>query len=419
MYKYYNNLNNYHVVLEDIYSLDKTVYANDYDLYMKYYFIFEDIKFLNKLIISFNYDLFYEWYKKELNINDPYEMWQTMGEFESLIHNEDGIILPYEEKITTDISLEKVFHDINSFYMPVITCVMHLYPNYKEKIKIIKKHFEDFLDDACKKIFTIKSNRNIDYIFPDAFFITPNGYLYNSGGKLGHKNNNFINLYIKIINTLMINKKLPVFYYSYFNNKLELIKELGYIDHSTYISWMNLFYSLPDIWVPDKENIKQRIDFIIDNNLNNITFWPSERRSYQPNLIRLYEGYCDAYIEFYKFFNNHFKSSPKKDYEDIKNITNNQYIYDEIVELLVRCMGFHKIESQLSKVITTTSLTPVNDFYNYLINGYDIYIIPKIIYENGFKEVYPYDIMPAYSFRAIEKYELNNSDKGKIHILTK
>ena len=51
------------------------------------------------------------------------------------------------------------------------------------------KYFKelDYLD-KYKTHLVDRNNSDVEYIWPNSWFITPSGYLYNSGGLSGHKN---------------------------------------------------------------------------------------------------------------------------------------------------------------------------------------------------------------------------------------
>ena len=60
---------------------------------------------------------------------------------------------------------------------------------------------------------------------------------------------------------------------------------------------------------------------------------------------------------------------------------------DFMQEFAVLAIGVDKIETQLNKTITTTKLNPYEYYFNYLIMGYNIVQIPKIVF-NKQKQVF-------------------------------
>ena len=60
---------------------------------------------------------------------------------------------------------------------------------------------------------------------------------------------------------------------------------------------------------------------------------------------------------------------------------------DDISDILVRLCGFHKIESQVDRTITTTSLD-INNFKNYLDRDFKLTIIPPLLLNSEYDEFY-------------------------------
>ena len=241
----------------------------------------------------------------------------------------------------------------------------------------------------------------VNFFLPKGFFITPNGYLYNTSKTNGHKFNSFVNEYYYILQLLKENKELPKFKLDidYYKNEMNNIRGYDLIDYETLEAWVNLLYDFP-------------INYSLKINDN------EKKLANQVILSELYKGFCDASIKFYEFFHYNFNDNPLSEYNDIEKILGNVNINDKMVEILVRCIGFHKIELHNGyKNITTASLYPISDFYDYLMNGYNIWIVPKIINDCGFKEIDLNTSIPISSFTAIENFEEENPDKGKVRIL--
>jgi len=271
---------------------------------------------------------------------------------------------------------------------------------YNISLVVMKMYkYYDNLEDY--KIAVKDNEVASDYYFPKGFFITPNGYLYNTSKSNGHRYNGFVDEFIFLTDFLKKNKSLPDLSadIEYFKNKLDMIKDLKYVDYKSAISWMDRIYELPSNISLDIGDTKK-----ITNN--------------QMIIAQLYKGYCDAYIEFYKFFLENFNENIYKRYESIDNILGSVNPYDKMVEILVRCIGFHKIElHNNNRNITTSSLHPVSDFYDYLMNDYNVWVVPKIVDNGVFQEINLNYSIPISSFTAIEDYEFENPDKGKIRIL--
>ena len=58
-------------------------------------------------------------------------------------------------------------------------------------------------------------------------------------------------------------------------------------------------------------------------------------------------------------------------------------IADEFMkDFAVSTIGFDKIETQVNNTITTTKMNPYEFYFNYLIMGYNVVQIPKVIFDN-------------------------------------
>lgn len=81
------------------------------------------------------------------------------------------------------------------------------------------------------------------------------------------------------------------------------------------------------------------------------------------------------------------------EYKNVLNIIMNTYhnlSEDQLIDLIrdefmqdfaVSTIGFDKIETQVNNTITTTKINPYEFYFNYLIMGYDIVKLPKIIFD--------------------------------------
>lgn len=79
---------------------------------------------------------------------------------------------------------------------------------------------------------------------------------------------------------------------------------------------------------------------------------------------------------FYKFFEDMQKYCINFNEELNKLI---EITSDDLVNILVRCCGFHKIESMLSKTITTSDINYNDTFKEYIEKGWNIKFIPPIV----------------------------------------
>jgi hypothetical protein len=84
----------------------------------------------------------------------------------------------------------------------------------------------------------------------------------------------------------------------------------------------------------------------------------------------------------------------------------------DIRDILVRCAGFYKIESSLNKTITTSSLTPFEDLFEYIKRGWDVYSIPPIVVAREEGIIKELDLDSPMVKRYIEK-DINKYNKCK------
>lgn len=190
-----------------------------------------------------------------------------------------------------------------------------------------------------------------DYIIPNAYYINSSGLLYNSFGDDGHKEANLLYAY-KLIKDYFFDVRY-----------VGITKEDG----------------IPSLQRKLKEELKAYKRIVKTNRLTlfdalnyfHITFCDLN----DPLIIKLALGIITSEIILLnKFIELEKKVDNKKDaIEKIIELSN-----DDIKDILVRFCGFHKIETNLSKTITTSSLD-LNSFINYFDNGWTIDIVPKIL----------------------------------------
>lgn len=84
---------------------------------------------------------------------------------------------------------------------------------------------------------------------------------------------------------------------------------------------------------------------------------------------------------------------------------------DFMQEFAVLTIGVDKIETQLNKTITTTKLNPYEYYFNYLIMGYNIIQIPKIVF-NKQKQVF--EKVDIREFSMISYYDEKYKEKAEL-----
>lgn len=203
---------------------------------------------------------------------------------------------------------------------------------------------------------------NINLI--DSYYITPNGYLYSSG-EYGHKKCDLNYTLIDIQNNIKNGKSLK----DIFNNENlfnDIIKESKFIEKNGY----NFDIDLEKLLDILKRN----------NNISNKTY-----------STKTIPGLIMAHSYFYKFFEDLIKycDNPDEEFNKLMNFTNSY-----IIDILVRCCGFHKIESK-NKTIITSCVNYEIELMEYIEKGWTIeFISPYIIdKENGVIKEYTKDFI--------------------------
>ena len=139
---------------------------------------------------------------------------------------------------------------------------------------------------------------------------------------------------------------------------------------------------------------------------------PDPKRSYQSNIIKLVVGHFAAEHDLYNSFRILNDSNNKS-----KNISNIESITDcYIADVLVRYSGFHKIESQIDKTICSSNLKSIDLFKDYLDKGWNLQLIPAIIYDRYLDEIIEVDFNSYYVEKYLDKKLNEYNGKGKILI---
>ncbi len=300
-------------------------------------------------------------------------------------------------------------------YMPFLTS---FYPDYQDFFLNTQKEIQKILVTLNLKS-TIKNSPKSNgkvLIWPNAWYITPSGYLYNTG--FGHTHGNLkYQLNMIMYESLKQNKKVPNI-----NNNQHIndILKRGYITYSEFEHYSHLMYKLPTIITPEVEHdrecyknmlkmSKEKIENLIHSSKIK---WPHQERSYQKNLITLIIGHLAAESSLYSSFSRINESCHKKEIiEKLQTLTAN-----DISDVFVRFCGFHKIESTIDHTITTSSLNGIVEFSEYLKKGWNLHIVPKIIYDKYNDELSQLDFNSYFVNKHLDKDLAKYEGKGKILI---
>ncbi len=365
MIKYFKELENreeYYLALVNVEDNGKKeVY--DYRIPLsfieKYSEIFKQGDLLINIFNRFNID---EWFKKNIYI-DYENACSVSSEFESIEEEIYWILDEYKKIDFSSKAIENYLYLIKRLSFIYID----LFPKNKEYYTSLNKTIIEAINEL-KKYMTIQYEQNKkDNVYqPDAWYITPNGYLYNVG-KYGHKGRDLSFNYNRIKYSINYNENILENHKTsdgYLNMSKE-IKEKGYITTGQFKNFLN-YISQP----------------VYLEYINGI---PVTR---ERHIIELILGIINAKACFYRFFEDLYiyTESPQNEIEKIIDWTN-----DDIGDILVRCCGFHKVESTQTKTITTSLINYESEFSDYINNGWTIRFIPPIIINKDKKNIEEYD----------------------------
>lgn len=131
----------------------------------------------------------------------------------------------------------------------------------------------------------------------------------------------------------------------------------------------------------------EAINSLLETKLDIYNFFDSfskQAKNWQDTIKKLLIEF-GVYSEFIK---------SKKNQSDNENLFDNEGAYDErnhwdkmfyeaSFDMLVQFIGFDKIETQLSKTITTSKPNIYEEFFNPLVMDYNIVQLPRLVFDEG------------------------------------
>lgn len=364
MVKYYKELEhrlNYYLPLVDIEDKGKKVlfdYEIPFSFIEKYADLFKNSEFLITIYKEFNID---EWFRNNIYI-DYENTCLVYSEFESVEEEFYWILEEYKKINFSSRAIENYLYLIKRLSILYID----LFSNNKQYYTSLNNTIVAAIEEL-KKYNTIHYIPDkVDNLYqPDAWYITPNGYLYNAG-KHGHSgrdltfNYNKMKYFINNNENILDNHKISNGYL----NLSKKIKENGYISAGQFKVFLN-YISQPAY-------------------LESIDEIPVTRENH---IIQLILGIINAQACFYRFFEDLciYTKDPKNEIDKLVAWTK-----DDIRDVLVRCCGFHKIESMREKTITTSCVNYETEFEEYIKNGWNVEFIPPIILDKYNRRIMEY-----------------------------
>lgn len=341
MIKYFKELENrkaYYLALvnvEDNGSKEVYDYRIPISFFEKHSEIFKQGDLLVNIFNRFNID---EWFSR--NIYNNYEnACSASSEFESIKEEIYWILDDYKKININSKDIENYLYllkRISILYTDLLPHNNEFYLMFNEKIK------SALLDLNSIKTIEYESDKVENIYQPDAWYITPNGFLYNAG-KYGHKSRDLAFNYKRIISSICSN--------SYFENHeisneyfkiASNMKNRGYITAGQFQLFLN--YISQPLYLEKVDGIP----VTRDRNINQLVI-----------------GIVNAQGCLYKFFEDLciYTDDPIIEIRKLIEMTNN-----DIGDILVRYCGFHKVESTQTKTITTSLINYESEFSDYINN---------------------------------------------------
>ena len=278
----------------------------------------------------------------QLSYKESIEMSQR---YEGIKEELDYVLDSYNKVDTTTSELES--------YLRLVLDIIRVY-NYNQKYNEIEQKYVKAITEL-ETLTTIKKPKEKQSTYlSDAWYILPNNHLYNTG-KDGHKGTNLTYAYRDIkenIDNLETNKKSLLY-----QKEAKDIEKRGYVESTEFKIYLN--YINQPCYLTRKNKVPV---------------------TYERHTVKTITGIVYANAYFYDFFERLSKScnDSKSEITKLEDLTN-RYIPD----ILVRCCGFHKVESSLNKKITTSALNYETIFSEYIEKGWYIDFIPTINIQNG------------------------------------
>lgn len=316
--------------------------------YSKYKRLFEESKSYISLFKLMDIDKYYQ--KNSFQSDEYYtKAGDNLSEYYSIDEELYWIDTEWNKIDFEIVVVESLF----SIVIRILKLAKDIYPHNKEIYdKSLVKYKEAFVE--LKRIGSITYNKDtVKYkrvYLPDSWFILPNKTLYNTGN--GHKGTSLVYDFENVVVKHFVKGKNLNGLSSSYYDLAKKIKKDGFTE-SQFRNYLNLCYS------PVYTDLSHEIP-----------------TSHEKNTLDHIVGVVMAKSYFYHFFENMQNNclDPVKELDKIKRMTNN-----DLVDILVRCCGFHKVESKVNKTITTSDVNYEKEFLEYIDKGWNIKFIPPIV----------------------------------------
>lgn len=264
----------------------------------------------------------------------------------------------------------------------------------------------DNFKSLLNKSYEGKKEDLFEYIWPKSWYITPNGYLYNSGGDTGHKEGNLVYPFKRVCKA--INNECDVIYdFAGKPIKNTLNKEQYTIPTGPSLKDIEKILNRGYITYGELTFYTNRIGYFPNGVTNDDMM---EEISNQDSLIKMVVGHMAAEASFYSAFAK--LNDTQNSIEALKELE--RLTAGDLDDILVRFCGFHKISYQDHKTISTASFNAIDLFNLYLKNGWNVEIVPRIYYDYYNNKIEKINLDSGFITRYLDEKIEEYKGKGKI-----
>ncbi len=426
VYKYFEELDylSHFIIYLDRkrYNCKRDVYLGDAflseEFWKNYRNLFERMADIDKLVIAHHELLIYNSLSFK---NMSYQEKNLLNDFFQFRTNYYNEFVDYRSNIhLSSADLKWMLKDY-AFYCESF---IKMYPEIDSPLLEILSMIHDAVEELeSKSLIKVPSlNRVEKFVWPNSWYITPSGYLYNSG--VGHQEGNLTYPLRLICRCLKNNTMIPN------KNNFEHIRKIlkhRYVTYREYQNYAHLDYDLPTFVTKDVESItagKAKMLYLDKEKVKKLSSNYS-MKSYQKNLVTLVIGHLAAETSLFQSFSRLNNAKDKLEVvTKLCDMTNNKlddienWVLD-LRDILVRYSGFHKIESIVDHTITTSSLNGIFEFKDYLDKGWNLHIIPGIVYDKTLDQLTEIDFHSYFVQKHFDQQLNQYTGKGKVLIKAK
>ena len=333
----------------------------------------------------------YIWHNREIEFSKKGLMSYN---FRDYITEKNYLAVDLDDKIAEYLYNIEQFFNVRKHILTNKYTILD-YIEFSSKILKGQNRLSKELEEECNACMEAINNFEI-YIPPkrimkdvrisDSYYLTPNKHLFHVDD---HKNNNIRFEFSKIVKKLDLNLDSldPKYYF-------DIVRE--HIDNG-YLTLGDIYYyyNFYDKCFFLKNDNYDALDWKMKSDLQ------GEAKCYDKTLLELAIGIESAYGSLYEFFYNLRLNANYYEMEIFK-------ICDmTFKDFMVRCCGFHKIETVVDKTITTSCINHEEEFSEYIKRGWKIQFIPPIVLNDGTLEEYNKDFLTMRRVLKSNRFDRN------------